>query len=371
MTEQQRIYVTQPFLPPMEEFIPYIEKIWSSHQLTNGGPFHEELERELAAYLGVGHLSLFTNGTIALVTALQALRITGEVITTPYTFAATAHSLVWNNIKPVFVDVDPKTCNLDPGRIEDAITPATTAILPVHCYGNPCDVEGIQDVADNYGLKVIYDAAHAFGVKYKGASILNHGDLSVLSFHATKVFNTFEGGAIISPNSRVKLRIDHLKNFGFVDETTIVAPGINGKMSEICAAMGLLQLRHIDRALERRREVYRRYHEAFEDIPTLRLLEPVEGLTWNHAYCPLFVLPGHPESRDQLYQRMKEHDIFARRYFYPLVSTFPMYKNLADSKRISLENASTLSQQVISLPMHADLARAEQDRVIDAVRQQG
>jgi dTDP-4-amino-4,6-dideoxygalactose transaminase len=266
------IYVTQPYLPPLEEFIPYLQEIWDKKILTNAGPFHQQLEQALCDYLGVQHLALFTNGTIALVTALQALRITGEVITTPYSFVATAHSLLWNGIKPVFVDIDPNTLNLDPARIEAAITPQTTAVMPVHVYGHPCDVDGIQKIADNYNLKVIYDAAHAFGVQDQGGSVLRHGDLSVLSFHATKVFNTFEGGAIICPDAKTKQRIDHLKNFGFVDEVTVVAPGINGKMSEVNAAFGLLQLKHVDRALARREEIDTTYRRQLAGVKGIQCL---------------------------------------------------------------------------------------------------
>lgn len=258
------IYVTQPYLPPLEEFIPYLQQIWDKKILTNGGPFHAKLEDALCEYLGVKHISLFTNATIALVTGLQALRITGEVITTPYSFVATAHSLLWNGIKPVFVDVDPKTLNLDPAKIEAAITPHTTAIMPVHCYGHPCDVDAVQKIADNYNLKVIYDATHAFGVQDEKGSVLNHGDLSVLSFHATKVFNTFEGGAIICPDAKTKIRIDQLKNFGHVGELNVVAPGINGKMSEFNAALGLLQLKYIDQAIARRKEIDTAYRERLK-----------------------------------------------------------------------------------------------------------
>ncbi|MFT0531233.1 DegT/DnrJ/EryC1/StrS family aminotransferase [Castellaniella hirudinis] len=369
MTAQRPIFVTEPHLPPLQEFIPYLEQIWASKRLTNGGPFHEQLEKELAAYLGVQHLSLFANGTLALVTALQALRIGGEVITTPYTFAATAHSLLWNNIKPVFVDIDPVTCNLDPERIEEAITPATTAILPVHCYGLPCDVDRIQQVADIYGLKVIYDAAHAFGVKKDDISILNDGDLAVLSFHATKVMNTFEGGAIVCPDAKIKQRIDYLKNFGFANETTVVAPGINGKMSEVCAAMGLLQLKHIDQALAARTAIHQRYREAFQDIPSLRLQQVPGNLDWNHAYCPLFVLPDHPVSRDALYDVLKAHQIHARRYFYPLVSSFPMYRGLASATPDHLPHAHRLAEQVICLPIYPTLPADDQARLIDLVLQ--
>lgn len=367
MISQHSVFVTEPYLPPLHEFIPYLEKIWASKRLTNSGPFHELLEQELAAFLGVQHLSLFANGTLALVTALQALRVGGEVITTPYTFAATAHSLLWNDIKPVFVDVDPKTCNLDPRRIEEAITPATTAILPVHCYGIPCDVDGIQSIADTYGLKVIYDAAHAFGVRRDGVSILNHGDLSVLSFHATKVFNTFEGGAIICPDAKIKQRIDYLKNFGFADEVTVMAPGINGKMNEVCAAMGVLQLEHINYALEKRRVIYQRYREAFSGTPYLSLQEPAGNLEWNHAYCPLFVRPEHSVSRDELYTRLKSHRIHARRYFYPLVSSFPMYRGIRSSAKEHLPHAYALSEQVICLPIYPSLPIDDQKRVIDII----
>jgi dTDP-4-amino-4,6-dideoxygalactose transaminase len=286
------IYVTQPYLPPLEEFIPYLEQIWASKRVTNNGPFHQQLERALCEYLGVEHLALFANGTLALVTALQALRITGEVITTPYSFVATAHSLLWNGITPVFVDIDPDTLNLDPTKIEAAITPQTTAILPVHCYGNPCDVDAIQEIADNYNLKVIYDAAHAFGVQCHCGSVLKHGDLSVLSFHATKVFNTFEGGAIICPDAKTKRHIDHLKNFGFVNETTVVASGINGKMSEFSAALGLLQLRHVDQVIERRREIDKMYREALKDVPGIACVRPQQP-----AFCQLRLLPDPCRTR--------------------------------------------------------------------------
>jgi len=361
------IYVTEPLLPPLEEFIPYLEQIWASKRLSNCGPFHHQLEAELAAYLGVEHLSLFANGTIALLTALQALRIGGEVITTPYTFVATAHSLLWNNIKPVFVDIDPDTCNLDPQRIEEAITPATTAILPVHCYGIPCDVERIQGIADTYGLKVIYDAAHAFGVKLNGQSILRHGDLAILSFHATKIFNTFEGGAIVCPDAKIKQRIDYLKNFGFANEVTVVAPGINGKMNEVSAAMGLLQLKHIDRALATRAAIYQRYRQAFQNVPSLHLQQVPASLEWNQAYCPLFVRPEHPISRDALYERLKSHNIHARRYFYPLISSFPMYRGLPSAATHLLPNANMLAKQVICLPIYPSLRAEDQERLIDLI----
>lgn len=362
------IYVTQPFLPPLEEYLPYLEKIWNNKVLTNGGPFHQQLEKELCDYLGVKHISLFTNATIALVTALQALRVTGEVITTPYSFVATAHSLLWNGIKPVFVDVDPKTLNLDPAKIEAAITPQTTAIMPVHCYGQPCDVDAIQKIADNYNLKVIYDAAHAFGVTCHCGSVLNHGDLSVLSFHATKVFNTFEGGAIISPDAKTKQRIDHLKNFGFVDETTVVAPGINGKMSELNAAFGLLQLKHIDAALVRRKEIDQIYRAALKGVKGIACLNGDGPSEINHSYFPILVEDDYPLSRDDLYQKLKDHGVFARRYFYPLISDFPMYRGLASAAPSNLPVATDAAKRVMCLPIYPTLDTEAQNRVIEILQ---
>src|SRR5689334_999754 len=300
------IYVTQPFLPPLEEFIPYLEKIWETKKLTNSGPFHQQLEKALCEFLGVEHIALFTNGTIALVTALQALRITGEVITTPYSFVATAHSLLWNGIKPVFVDIHPDTFNIDPERIEAAISPHTTAIMPVHCYGRPCDVDAIQKIADNYNLRVIYDAAHAFGVRLPSGSVLTHGDLSVLSFHATKVFTTFEGGAIVCPDAKTKQRIDHLKNFGFVNEVTVVAPGINGKMSEWNAALGLLQLKYFDKSIARRKEIDAIYREQLSDIRGIRCLPTADKCSANYAYFPVLVEGEYAVSRDVLYRELKD-----------------------------------------------------------------
>ena len=349
------IYVTQPYLPPLQEFIPYLEQIWENRVLTNGGPFHQQLESELCEYLGVKHISLFTNATIALVTALQALRITGEVITTPYSFVATAHSLLWNGIKPVFVDVDPKTLNLDPAKIEAAITPQTTAIMPVHCYGHPCDVDAVQKIADNYNLKVIYDAAHAFGVKCHCGSVLNHGDLSVLSFHATKVFNTFEGGAIISPDEKTKIRIDQLKNFGHVGETNVVAPGINGKMSEINAAFGLLQLKHIDRAIEKRKVIDHAYRDQLRGVRGIICLDDSGEVVANYAYFPILVSDDYPISRDDLNQRLKASGIHPRRYFYPLITEFPMYRGLPSASNENLKIASAASKKILCLPIYPDL----------------
>ena len=365
---EKPLYVTQPFLPPLAEFVSYLEQIWDSKILTNGGPLHQQLEEALCRFLGVEHIALFTNGTIALVTALQSLRITGEVITTPYSFVATAHSLLWNGIKPVFVDIDRRTLNLDPTHIEAAITPHTTAIMPVHCYGQPCDVDAIQRIADNYNLKVIYDAAHAFGVQYQGSSVLKHGDLSVLSFHATKVFNTFEGGAIVCPDAKTKLRIDQLKNFGIVDETTVVAPGINGKMSEVNAAMGLLQLAHLTEALERRSQIDATYRAALKGVKGIRCVERAGASLDNFAYFPILVEPDYALNRDGLYQKLKERNIHARRYFYPLISEFPMYRGLPSAHRENLPVATEAALKVLCLPIYPALLAEDQRRVIEAIK---
>jgi dTDP-4-amino-4,6-dideoxygalactose transaminase len=360
---KEKIYVTQPNLPSLDEFIPYLQQIWDNKWLTNNGPFHKQLEQALCGYLGVEHLALFTNGTIALVTALQALRITGEVITTPFSFVATAHSLVWNGLTPVFVDIDPVTCNLDPDKVVQAITPHTTAIMPVHCYGNPCNVDAIQRIADSYGLKVIYDAAHAFGVKYRGESLLKHGDLSVLSFHATKVYNTFEGGAIVCPDATTKQRIDYLKNFGFADEVTVMAPGINGKMSEINAAFGLLQLQYIDDAIMHRREIDARYRSALADVRGITCLPEAEDTVRNYSYVPVLVTTDYPLKRDELYQMLKDNNVFSRRYFYPLISDMPMYRGLPTATVANLPEAHKIAQQVLCLPIYPDL----QSEVVDAI----
>jgi dTDP-4-amino-4,6-dideoxygalactose transaminase len=366
-SDNQDLFVTQPDLPPLEEFIPYLEEIWASRRLTNCGPFHNRLEQELASHLGVDHVALFANGTLALVTALQTLRITGEVITTPYSFVATAHSLLWNGIKPVFVDIDPQSCNMDPARIEAAITPRTTAILPVHCYGNPCDVEAIGRIADTYGLKVIYDAAHAFGVRSGDTSLLRHGDLSVLSFHATKVFNTFEGGAIVCPDARTKQRIDYLKNFGFADEVTVVAPGINGKMNEVQAAFGLLQLRHVTAALERRGAIDAAYRELLAGARGIRCMPEPAGTRRNFSYFPVLVESDHPLSRDGLYQRLRENGVYGRRYFYPLISDMPMYRGYASAAPENLPVARRVAQQVLCLPMFSTMVRADVERVVSLI----
>lgn len=361
------IYVTQPYLPPLEEFTPYLEKIWANKVLTNGGPFHQQLEQALCDYLGVKHVALFSNGTLGLITALQSLRVTGEVITTPYSFVATAHSLLWHGNKPVFVDIDPNTLNIDPSKIEAAITPQTTAIMPVHCYGNPCDVVAIQKIADNYNLRVIYDAAHAFGVKDEGGSILRHGDLSVLSFHATKVFNTFEGGAIICPDAKTKQRIDHLKNFGFVNETTVVAPGINAKMSEINAAFGLLQLKHMDHIMQRRRSIDTLYRNKLEGIPGIKCLPQAGQRVANYSYFPILVNENYPIPRDELYQKLKDAGINSRRYFYPLISNFSMYRGINSAEPRNLPVANIAANQVICLPIYPNLTDTEVTRIAEEI----
>lgn len=362
------ITVTRPYLPMLEEFVPYLEQIWDSRWLTNNGPFHQQLESALCKYLGVDHLALFTNATIALVTALHTLRITGEVITTPYSFVATTHSLFWNNIKPVFVDIDPVTMNLDADKVEAAISPKTTAILPVHCYGRPCNVEHIQRIADTYGLKVIYDAAQAFGVHYKGQTLLKHGELSVLSFHATKVFNTFEGGAIICPDAKTKQRIDYLKNFGIADEVTVMAPGINGKMTEVQAAFGLLQLKHIDQAIRKRQVVDRHYREALANVPCITVPKAPADTVYNYSHFPILVEPNYAISRDQLYYRLRDNDIYARRYFYPLISDLPMYRGLPSAARTNLPVARTIADRILCLPIYPDLTEEDQERVIHHMR---
>lgn len=366
---KEPIYVTRPYLPPMEELQSYLEQIWANRQLTNAGPFHEEFEQALCDFLGVEHISLFTNGTLALVTALQALRITGDVITTPYSFVATAHSLLWNGIRPVFVDIDPVTLNLNPDKIEAAITPQTTAILPVHVYGRPCDTARIQAIADIYGLRVIYDAAHAFGVEDEGGSILRHGDVSILSFHATKVFTTFEGGAVVSPDAKTKKRVDYLKNFGFADEVTVVAPGINGKMNEFQAALGLLQLKHINDALKQRAELDEYYRKTLAGIPGIRCLPLPDCSRSNYAYFVIMVEPEYLLSRDELYTRLRQNNIFARRYFYPLISNFPMYRALPSSNKSNLPVASASADKVLCLPIYPGLDKDVLKNIVSIIKE--
>jgi dTDP-4-amino-4,6-dideoxygalactose transaminase len=350
------IYVTQPSLPPLHELLPYLEEIWKSKILTNGGPFHQQLERALCEYLGVEYISLFSNGTLALITALRALDITGEVVTTPYSFVATAHSLLWNGIQPVFSDIDPESRNLDPSRIEAAITENTRAILPVHCYGYPCDTAAIGKIAAKRGVKVIYDAAHAFGVRHNGQSILRAGDLSVLSFHATKVFSTFEGGAIVCGSAEMKEHIDQLKNFGITDEVSVAALGINGKMCELNAAIGLLQLRYVDGEIARREEIDRQYRSLLSHIPGISCVKNHDkGITPNYSYFPILVESTYPISRDQLYEKLRSKNIFTRRYFYPLISEFPMYRDIVSSSPNNLPVATVIASKILCLPMYANL----------------
>ena len=365
---QDIITVTSPLLPPLEEFKPYLEDIWRRKWLTNNGYYHKELENALCEYLGVPYISLFTNGTLPLICALQALRITGEVITTPYSFVATTHALWWNGIKPVFVDIDRRTGNIDPEKIEAAITPKTTAIMPVHVYGQPCERERIQEIANTYGLKVIYDAAHAFGVEKEGKSLLAAGDMSTLSFHATKVYNTVEGGALVCQDAQTKQRIDYLKNFGFANETTVVAPGINGKMDELRAAYGLLSLKHVDEAIARRKQVALRYREALRQARGITFFEDRPGVKHNYSYFPIFINEKeYGMSRDALYEKMKTAGVYGRRYFYPLISTFSTYRGLESARPSNLPNAHKMAEEVICLPMHHGLSEEDVDRVLRCI----
>ena len=360
--------VTSPLLPDLDEFSTMLQNIWNNKWITNNGQYHQQLEEALCKYLNVPFISLFTNGTLPLLTALQALRISGEVITTPYTFVATTHSIWWNGLKPVFVDIDPSNCGIDPNCIEAAITPRTTAIMPVHCYGKPCDIVSIQQIADKYGLKVIYDAAHAFGVEVNGKSILEYGDISTLSFHATKVFNTVEGGAMVVHDEATKQRIDYLKNFGFESETEVIAPGINGKLDELRSVFGLLNLQQIDAAIEARHQVAIQYREALRGVPGIRFFEDMPGVKHNYSYFPIFVnAEEYGISRDALYFKMREHGILGRRYFYPLISTFSTYRGLPSASSENLPNATRIANEVICLPMHHNLSVEEVNRVIDVI----
>lgn len=350
------IYVAQPSLPPLDEFSLFLEQIWESKWLTNQGPFHEIFEKELADYLGVKYISLFANGTLALITALQALGISGDAITTPFSFVATTHSLIWNKINPIFVDIEQDYLTLDPTKIEAAITPSTSVILPVHVYGNPCKITAIQNIANKHGLKVIYDAAHAFGVKLDGKSILLNGDLSILSFHATKVFSTIEGGAIVCHDEKMKHHIDNLRNFGFQDETVVEEPGINAKMNEIQSAFGLLQLKYVDEYIKKRRIIINTYTELLKGLSGLRFLRVMKNVNHNFSYFPILVDENeYGLSRDELYFKLRENEIFGRRYFYPLISNFPMYNDLPSASINNLPIANNLSQQVICLPLYPDL----------------
>ena len=368
MSNSSKVLVTSPLLPDMEEFTSLLHEIWDSNWITNNGPFHKRLETALCEYLKVPYVSLFTNGTLPLLTALQALRITGEVITTPYSFVATTHSIWWNNCKPVFVDIDPATGNIDPDKIEAAITPKTSAIMPVHVYGKPCDTKRIQEIANRYGLKVISDAAHAFGVVVNGESILNAGELSTLSFHATKVFNTIEGGAMVMHDAEMKKRIDYLKNFGFAGETEVVGPGINSKMDEVRSAYGLLNLKQVDAAIEARHQVAIRYREALREVPGITFFDDMPGVRQNYSYFPIFVdAEEYGMTRDELYFKMKENGVLGRRYFYPLISTFSTYRGLPSAASENLPQAHKMADSVICLPMHHDLDATDIERVLSMI----
>lgn len=363
------IYVTSPLLPSLEDFTFLLKEIWESKMLTNNGNFHQKLEEELAKYLKVPYLSLFTNGTLPLITALQAMRITGEVITTPFSFVATTHSLWWNGIKPVFVDIEPETCNLDPSKIEAAITPRTTAIMPIHVYGKPCKTKEIQEIANKYGLKVIYDAAHAFGVEINGESILKFGDMATLSFHATKVYNTLEGGALVVHDEQTKKRIDYLKNFGFASETEVVAPGINSKVDEVRAAYGLLNLKQVDHAINSRRKVAIRYRDELQGVKGITFFNDIPGVRHNYSYFPIFInAEEYGMTRDELYFKMKEHNVFGRRYFYPLISTFSTYRGLDSANPDNLPIATQMSNNVICLPMHHALSENEVEYILQIIK---
>ena len=367
MNEKQ-ITVTSPLLPDLEEFNAFLKEIWDSKWITNNGSFHKQLEKELAEYLKVPYISLFTNGTLPLLTALQALRITGEVITTPYSFVATTHSIWWNGCKPVFVDVDPATGNINPDAIEAAITPRTTAIMPVHVYGTPCDTKRIQEIADKYGLKVIYDAAHAFGVEVNGESVLTAGDMSTLSFHATKVYNTLEGGALVMHDAETKKRVDYLKNFGFAGETEVVAPGINSKVDEVRAAYGILNLRQVDAAIEARHQVAVKYREALRPVEGITFMDDMPGVKHNYSYFPIFIdAEKYGMTRDELYEKMRSHNVLGRRYFYPLISTFSTYRGLESAAPKNLPNAHKMADSVICLPMHHELSAEDIHRVLELI----
>ena len=362
------VFVTQPSLPPLEELIPYLEQIWESKVLTNGGAFHQQLESALSEYLGVPYISLFSNGTVALMTALKALDIKGEVITTPYSFVATANSLLWNGLKPVFADIDPVTLNLDPAKIEAAITPRTTAIMPVHVYGHPCEVDAINAIATRRGLKVIYDAAHAFGVQCHCGSVLNHGDLSVLSFHATKVFNTFEGGAIVCKTPDAKRTIDQLKNFGFVNEVTVTEVGINGKLSEFNAALGLLQLQNIDTLIEQRRVIDSVYREELKDVVGIRCHTAFNIGRQNYSYFPIFVEDEYPLTRDDLFEKLQAKDFKVKKYFFPLITEFSYIKNLSSAENNYFPNAQRAALSVLCLPMFPSLSLNHVARIAKEIK---
>ncbi len=359
------ITVTSPLLPPLDEFKALLDDIWDRKWLTNNGYYHQKLETALSNHLKVPHLSLFTNGTLPLITALQQMELhEGEIITTPYSFVATTHSLWWNGLTPIFVDVEAETGNIDPSLIEAAITEKTVAIMAVHVYGIPCDTKAIQAIADKHGLKVIYDAAHAFGVEVDGRSILEEGDMSTLSFHATKVYNTIEGGALVCQDAETKQRIDQLKNFGFIGETEVVAHGINSKLDEVRAAYGLLNLRQVDDAITYRHSIAESYRKALEGIAGLRCLTDVDGVRHNYSYFPIFIEEdSFGMSRDALYEKLKAHDILSRRYFYPVIPDFEVYQHTPTAKSAHIPVARHLAECVLCLPIYMGLPLEEVQRI--------
>ena len=367
--DTNNITVTSPLLPDLDEFSNSLRQIWDSKWITNHGNFHQQLEAALAEYLKVPYISLFTNGTLPLLTALQALRITGEVITTPYSFVATTHSIWWNGCRPVFVDIEESTCGIDPNKIEAAITPKTTAIMPVHCYGKPVNMDAIQSIADKYGLKVIYDAAHAFGVEVNGESVLNRGDMSTLSFHATKVYNTLEGGALVMHDASTKKRIDYLKNFGFAGETEVVAPGINSKVDEVRSAYGLLNLKQVDAAIEKRHQVAVKYREVLRNVTGIRFFDDMPNVRHNYSYFPIFInAEKYGMTRDELYFKMRDVNVLGRRYFYPLISTFSTYRGLPSAAKENLPVATKMADEVICLPMHHALTEEDVERILMCIQ---
>jgi len=369
MMSKDSIKVTSPLLPDLNEFTELLKDIWDRKWVTNNGQYHQQLEKVLAEYLKVPYISLFTNGTLPLLTALQALDIKGEVITTPYSFVATTHAIWWNGCQPVFVDIEDETCGIAPDKIEAAITPRTTAIMPVHCYGYPVKMKRIQEIADHHGLKVIYDAAHAFGVEMDGESVLNAGDMSTLSFHATKVYNTLEGGAIIMHDKQTKQHIDYLKNFGFAGETEVKAPGINSKVDEVRCAYGLLNLKQVDSAIAHRRRVADIYREALRNVPGIRFYEDMPGVRHNYSYFPIFVdAKEYGMTRDALYFKLQSAGVYGRRYFYPLISTFNTYRNLPSAAPANLPVATRIADEVICLPMHHALSEDDIERVVSVVK---
>jgi len=365
----KNITVTQPFLPPLNKFIPYLKDIWKRKWLTNNGFYHQELEKALCEYLNISYISVFSNGTLPLMVALEALDIKGEVITTPYSFVATTHSLWWNGIKPVFVDVEEKTCNLNPDKIENAITSKTTAIMPVHVYGTPCNTEAIKKIANKHGLRIIYDAAHAFGVEENGKSILSFGDITTLSFHATKTYNTAEGGALVCNDAQTKQKIDQLKNFGFASETDVIMPGINGKMDEIRAALGLLNLKYIDNTIVKRQKISQYYQNELKEVSGIKIMDEYPNIKSNYSYFPIFIRKNeYGMSRDELYEKLKQNNIFGRRYFYPLISAFSPYCDLDSSAPQNLPIAHKLADSVLCLPIYADLDLKDVNRICEIIK---